>query len=81
MSFGETVFLFVLALIVFGPKKLPEIARQVGKYLAELPRLERIQVADRAGNRTHRVAGTAEDSSSDTGARRNREPQPESGSG
>jgi len=38
MSFGETVFLFVLALIVFGPKKLPEIARQVGKYLAEFRR-------------------------------------------
>ncbi len=38
MSFGETIFLFVLALIVFGPKKLPEIARQVGKYLNEFRR-------------------------------------------
>jgi sec-independent protein translocase protein TatB len=38
MSFGETIFLFVLALIVFGPKKLPEIARQVGRYLAEFRR-------------------------------------------
>jgi sec-independent protein translocase protein TatB len=38
MSFSETVFLFVLALIVFGPKKLPEIARQAGKLLAELRR-------------------------------------------
>jgi sec-independent protein translocase protein TatB len=38
MSFSETIFLFVLALIVFGPKKLPEIARQAGRLLAELRR-------------------------------------------
>jgi sec-independent protein translocase protein TatB len=38
MSFSETIFLFVLALIVFGPKKLPEIARQVGKVLNEFRR-------------------------------------------
>lgn len=36
-SFGipDTLFLVVLALIVFGPKKLPEISRQVGKLLYE----------------------------------------------
>lgn len=38
MSFSETVFLFFLALIIFGPKKLPEIARQVGKALNEFKR-------------------------------------------
>jgi sec-independent protein translocase protein TatB len=38
MSFSETIFLFLLALIIFGPKKLPEIARQVGKYLNEFRR-------------------------------------------
>ncbi len=38
MSFSETVFLFFLALIIFGPKKLPEIARQVGKYMNEFKR-------------------------------------------
>jgi TatA/E family protein of Tat protein translocase len=38
MSFGETIFLFLLALIVFGPKKLPQIARQVGKALNEFRR-------------------------------------------
>jgi sec-independent protein translocase protein TatB len=38
MSFSETIFLFFLALIVFGPKKLPEIARQVGKALNEFRR-------------------------------------------
>ena len=38
MSFSETIFLFFLALIVFGPKKLPEIARQIGKALNEFRR-------------------------------------------
>jgi sec-independent protein translocase protein TatB len=38
MSFSETIFLFFLALIIFGPKKLPEIARQAGKWLNEFKR-------------------------------------------
>jgi Sec-independent protein translocase protein TatA len=38
MSFSETIFLFFLALIIFGPKKLPEMARQAGRLLAELRR-------------------------------------------
>jgi sec-independent protein translocase protein TatB len=38
VSFSETIFLFFLALVVFGPKKLPEIARQVGKILNEFRR-------------------------------------------
>jgi sec-independent protein translocase protein TatB len=38
MSFSDTIFLFFLALILFGPKKLPEMARQAGKLLAELRR-------------------------------------------
>lgn len=37
-SFSEMTFLFFLALLVFGPKKLPEIARQVGKALNEFKR-------------------------------------------
>lgn len=32
---GDTLFLVVMALIVFGPKKLPEISRQIGKLLYE----------------------------------------------
>jgi sec-independent protein translocase protein TatB len=38
MTFSETIFLFFLALIIFGPKKLPEIARQIGKALNEFRR-------------------------------------------
>ncbi len=38
MNLSETIFLFFLALIIFGPKKLPEIARQIGKYMNEFKR-------------------------------------------
>src|SRR5438270_3873368 len=35
LGFPEMIFIFLLALIIFGPKKLPEIGRQVGKALNE----------------------------------------------
>ncbi len=38
MNFPELLFFAVLALLVFGPKRLPEIARTVGKAMAELRR-------------------------------------------
>jgi len=38
MSFSETLILVLLAYLLFGPKKLPEIARQVGKALNEFKR-------------------------------------------
>lgn len=38
MHFGDSIFIFVMALVLFGPKKLPEIGRQVGKLLAEFRR-------------------------------------------
>jgi len=34
----EMVFIFILALVLFGPKKLPEIARTVGKAINEFRR-------------------------------------------
>lgn len=37
-SLGEIVFLLVLALVVVGPGKLPEVARQMGKYVGEFKR-------------------------------------------
>lgn len=35
---SEVVVIFVLALLVFGPRKLPEIGRTIGKTLAEFRR-------------------------------------------
>ena len=38
MGFSETLVLVILAYLLFGPKKLPEIARTVGKALNEFKR-------------------------------------------
>src|SRR5271154_5156118 len=38
LGFPEMIFLFLFALILFGPKKLPEIGRQIGKALNEFKR-------------------------------------------
>ncbi|MEO8483838.1 MAG: TatA/E family twin arginine-targeting protein translocase [Acidobacteriota bacterium] len=35
IGFPELVIIFVVALIVFGPRKLPELGRSLGKGLAE----------------------------------------------
>lgn len=32
------LFIFLLALILFGPKKLPEIGREIGRFMAEFKR-------------------------------------------
>jgi len=34
----EMIFIFLLALILFGPKRLPEMAREIGKFVAEFKR-------------------------------------------
>ena len=38
LGWQETVFIFVLALLLFGPKKLPEIGKTLGKAMTEFRR-------------------------------------------
>ena len=48
-SFSDSIFIFFLALLLFGPKKLPELARYVGKLLGEFRRASaefRLQMDD-----------------------------------
>lgn len=48
-SFADSAVIFVLALMLFGPKKLPQLARQLGKLMAEFRRASnefRMQMED-----------------------------------
>jgi len=38
LGFPEMLFLGLLALLLFGPKRLPEIGRQIGRALGEFKR-------------------------------------------
>ncbi len=38
LGFSEVLVIFVIALIVFGPRKLPDLGRSLGKGLAEFKR-------------------------------------------
>jgi len=36
IGFQELLIIFIVALLVFGPKKLPELAKTMGKWVAEI---------------------------------------------
>ncbi len=36
LGFQELILIFIVALLVFGPKKLPELSRSLGKGIREL---------------------------------------------
>ena len=38
LGMPEMIFIFLLALVVVGPKRLPGLARQLGKYMADFKR-------------------------------------------
>jgi sec-independent protein translocase protein TatA len=38
LGFSEVLVIFVVALIVFGPRKLPELGKSLGRGLAEFKR-------------------------------------------
>ncbi len=41
IGWQEIFLLMVLALVIFGPKRLPELARQVGRVVGEVRRVSR----------------------------------------
>jgi len=38
LGFQELIVIFLIALLVVGPKKLPELARTMGKWFGEIKR-------------------------------------------
>src|SRR5436853_7304177 len=38
LGMPEMIFIFLIALVIFGPRKLPEIGKQLGKALTEFKR-------------------------------------------
>lgn len=38
LGFQELIIIFAIALLVFGPKKLPEVGRSIGRALREFRR-------------------------------------------
>ncbi len=64
----ELIIIFVIALIIFGPRKLPELGKSLGKSLAEFKRAsnelkstleEEIRVEDQQRVETAKAAATA----------------------
>ncbi|MEX5285547.1 twin-arginine translocase TatA/TatE family subunit [Selenomonas sputigena] len=46
LGFPELILIFVIALVVFGPGKLPEIGRAVGKGLSEFKKATNSLMSD-----------------------------------
>ncbi len=62
----EIVILLLIAFLLFGPKKLPEIARTVGKGLAELRRASnelKRSLEEEISNLDHHSEGASQSSS------------------
>ncbi len=66
---SHIVIVFIVALLVFGPEKLPELARQLGKALSEFRRAsvdfrrmmeEELQELERQTQEKQRLAAAAQ---------------------
>jgi len=61
LGFPELIIIFVVALLVFGPRKLPELGRSLGKGLSEFKRASndlRNTLDDEIRNEDRRAANT-----------------------
>ena len=75
VGMSELLIIFVIALIVFGPRKLPELGRSLGKSLGEFKRAsndlrstleEEIHVEEQTHRESPAPAPPAEDPHHDT---------------
>jgi sec-independent protein translocase protein TatB len=74
-GFGDSAFIVLLALLLFGPKKLPVLARQLGKLMADFRRAsnefraqmeEELRISEQADRQKELAALEASASSSTT---------------
>jgi TatA/E family protein of Tat protein translocase len=66
LGFPELIIIFIVALIVFGPRKLPELGRSLGKSLSEFKRASnelRSTLDDEIRLEDRRAAATASQAS------------------
>jgi sec-independent protein translocase protein TatA len=67
----ELIIIFVVALIVFGPKKLPELGKSLGKGLAEFRRASnelKATIEEEVRSVEHEVSSTTANSAVNTPA-------------
>lgn len=75
LHWQELVIILVLALVIFGPKRLPEIGRSMGKGLREFktsvsgPASEVTEVIDAAKSETKAAVPVEVDKTDDTTSR------------
>ncbi len=70
---GEMIFLFILVLILFGPKKMPEIGRQVARLLNEFRRASN-EFRSQIESEVNSLDMTGKDVGAKPGATRSRQP-------
>ena len=61
MSFSGMLFLLLLGLIIFGPKKLPQVSKQISRVLTELRSFTRdfksqLEIEMEGANRPEKIA-------------------------
>jgi Sec-independent protein translocase protein TatA len=52
----DMLFILLLVLVLLGPKKLPQVAAQIGKYLAQFQRMRR-ELLDQVNAEVARSSG------------------------
>ncbi|HII30305.1 twin-arginine translocase TatA/TatE family subunit [Candidatus Woesearchaeota archaeon CG08_land_8_20_14_0_20_47_9] len=57
IGFGELLLILVIALILFGPKRLPELAQAIGKSVREYRKAADGENKPKSAKRSKKLAG------------------------